>query len=292
MNRAAFYAALRKRDSGVFGTSLTKGQVRGMDAIIDEAEKRGTPLRHLAYILATPYHETGGRMLPVRENLNYSVDGLLKTFGRHRISEADARKYGRTGNRPADQMMLANILYGGEWGAKNLGNTQHGDGWFYRGGGLAQITGRANFTRFGMAADPARSGDLIPSVRMMFDGMERGLFTGKRLSDFTDYRLMRQIINRMDRADDVAKYADTFEGALRVAGYGPGKIAAEARIRDVAFTVPGQADTPPTGKKPGAAAGISIIGIIGAALAYWWATLTGKLCAVPWLAWLISNCGG
>lgn len=75
--------------------------------------------------------------------------------------------------------------------------------------------------------------------------------------------------------------------------YTPGKIATEPRIRDVAFTVPGQADTPPAGKKPGAAAGISIIGIIGAALAYWWATLTGKLCAVGWIAWVFATaCGG
>lgn len=219
MNRADFYAALRRRDSGVFGTSLTQGQVRGMDAILDEAEARETPLRHLAYILATAYLETGGRMQPVRESLNYSVDALLTKFGRHRISEADARRYGRSGSRAADQQMIANLIYGGEWGRANLGNTTFGDGWRYRGGGLAQITGRGNFTKFGMAADPARSGDLIPAVRMMFDGMERGLFTGKRLSDFTDYRPMRQIINRMDRADDVAGYAEAFEAALRAAGY-------------------------------------------------------------------------
>lgn len=219
MNRAAFYAALRKRDSGVFGTSLTQGQVRGVDTILDEAEARETPPRHLAYILATAYLETGGRMQPVRESLNYSVDALLTKFGRHRISEADARRYGRSGSRAANQQMIANLIYGGEWGRANLGNTTYGDGWRYRGGGLAQITGRANFTKFGMAADPARSGDLIPAVRMMFDGMERGLFTGKRLSDFTEYRPMRQIINRMDRADDVAGYAEAFEAALRAAGY-------------------------------------------------------------------------
>ena len=82
MNRAAFYASVRSSTSGVFGTSLSSSQVEGIEAILDEAERRGTPLRHLAYILATPYLETGGKMQPIRENLNYSVDGLLKTFGR------------------------------------------------------------------------------------------------------------------------------------------------------------------------------------------------------------------
>ena len=44
MNRSAFYAALRRRSSGVFGTSLSQKQVDGLNAILDEAERRGTRL--------------------------------------------------------------------------------------------------------------------------------------------------------------------------------------------------------------------------------------------------------
>lgn len=86
-----------------------------------------------------------GRFTSTAENLNYSVDGLLKTFGRHRISEADARKFGRFGAQKAHQNALANILYGGAWGARELGNTEPGDGWRFRGRGLKQITGRTNY---------------------------------------------------------------------------------------------------------------------------------------------------
>lgn len=83
---------------------------------------------------------------PINEGLNYSVEALINLFGRHRISIADANKYGRIdGKQKANQEMLANILYGGEWGRINLGNTQKGDGWKYRGKGFKQITGRANF---------------------------------------------------------------------------------------------------------------------------------------------------
>lgn len=82
------------------------------------------------------------------ENLNYSVHGLLSTFGRHRISLADAEKYGRKPGQPANQRAIANILYGGKWGRDNLGNALPGDGWNFRGCGPIHITGRGNVTRF------------------------------------------------------------------------------------------------------------------------------------------------
>lgn len=83
----------------------------------------------------------------LEENLNYSVDGLLKTFGRHRISEADARRYGRIdGKQQADRKAIANTIYGGAWGRENLGNVNPDDGWACRGSGLIQVTGLANLT--------------------------------------------------------------------------------------------------------------------------------------------------
>ncbi|WP_395043401.1 glycoside hydrolase family 19 protein [Flavobacterium sp.] len=54
-------------------------------------------------------------------------------------------QYGRTSAHKANQEKLANIVYGGIWGKLNLGNTQIGDGWRFRGRGLIQLTGRANY---------------------------------------------------------------------------------------------------------------------------------------------------
>ena len=45
------------------------------------------------------------------------------------------------------QRQIANIIYGGSWGRINLGNTQPEDGFYFRGRGLIQLTGRANYTR-------------------------------------------------------------------------------------------------------------------------------------------------
>lgn len=112
-----------------------------------------TSLR-VCHFLAQIAVETGG-LRSISESLNYSVKGLRATFGQHRISDADCAKYGRAGDgHPANQEMIANIVYGGPWGLKNLGNVEPGDGWKYRGGGMLQTTGRANFKRAGHEHDP------------------------------------------------------------------------------------------------------------------------------------------
>lgn len=129
-----------------------------VDAIVknwDYAELHGdivTPLR-VQHFLSEIATETGG-LKSVEESLNYSVDGLLSTFGRHRISEADAHRLGRSGNRKAKQQEIANTVYGGAWGKKNLGNTEPGDGWKYRGGGMMQTTGRENYRKMGFENNP------------------------------------------------------------------------------------------------------------------------------------------
>lgn len=109
-----------------------------------------TSPKRLAGFLSQIGHESGG-MATLTESLNYSVDGLLNGFGRHRISESDARKYGRSMEHPANQQAIANLLYGGEFGRKKLGNTEPGDGWRFRGRGLKQLTGRDNYSRCGNA---------------------------------------------------------------------------------------------------------------------------------------------
>lgn len=86
-------------------------------------------------------------LTPKVESMNYSVEGLISGFGRHRISEIDAKRFGRTPTQKANQKEIANKLYGGVWGKENLGNTKENDGWNLRGSGIFQITGRSNFEK-------------------------------------------------------------------------------------------------------------------------------------------------
>lgn len=109
-----------------------------------------TPLR-LANFFGQAEVEVGAELKPKTEGLNYSVEGLLSTFGRHRISEADARKYGRTNTQKANQKEIANRIYGGAWGREELGNTQPNDGFNLRGAGIFQTTGRSNFDKLSKA---------------------------------------------------------------------------------------------------------------------------------------------
>ena len=62
-----------------------------------------------------------------------------------------------------DPVKIGNHVYGGECGRRNLGNTQPNDGWFFRGGGLIQLTGRANYKKASdaLGIDITRLPDLV-----------------------------------------------------------------------------------------------------------------------------------
>lgn len=106
---------------------------------------------HVAMWIAQVGHESSG-LTRLVESLNYSIDALLTKFGRHRISEVDARAFGRSGSRPADQRQIALRIYGGEWGLKNLGNRPGtDDAAKYIARGPIGVTGRANYLMCGIA---------------------------------------------------------------------------------------------------------------------------------------------
>lgn len=104
-----------------------------------------TPLR-LAHFLAQCLHETGGFTI-ARESGNYRAERIVEIFGIGRHSAAVTREEANllAGNGPA----LFERVYGlgNPKKARELGNTQAGDGWRYRGGGILQTTGRGNYRR-------------------------------------------------------------------------------------------------------------------------------------------------
>lgn len=132
-----------------------------------------TSPRRIAGFLSQIGHESAG-LSQLQESLNYSVDGLLATFSRKRISAEDAQTYGRRRGQPANPVKLANLLYGGAWGRANLGNTEPGDGHRFIGRGLKQLTGRDNYARCGHALRI----DLISQPDMLLQPVNAAMSAG------------------------------------------------------------------------------------------------------------------
>lgn len=91
----------------------------------------------LSHFLAQCAHESGN-FKHVRENLNYSAEGLVKVFPKY-FSKETALWYAR---KPE---AIANVVYGGRMGN---GDKNSGDGWKYRGRGYLGLTGKANYKSF------------------------------------------------------------------------------------------------------------------------------------------------
>lgn len=154
-------------DPAAFKTFAPKAKPGVYEAAEAVAQEFGFSPLVTAHWLGQMFVESAGFTV-FTENLNYSVDALINKFGRHRISVADARTFGRIdGQRAANQNAIANIIYGGEWGRVNLGNTQPGDGWRFRGGGPGQTTGRANYAEIGYEDNP----DAIRGIENIKEGM-------------------------------------------------------------------------------------------------------------------------
>ena len=164
---------------------LADAQVVGCEAILAEAEHRQiTDLRFVAYMLATTFWETARTMQPVRE-----------------IGQGRGHAYGIAD--PVTHQV-------------------------YYGRGLVQLTWKTNYAKMSavcgvdLVADPDRALQLDVAVKILFEGMLRGLFTGKKLgdafnADLTDWVGARRIINGTDQAHTIAVVAQQFSTALRTA---------------------------------------------------------------------------
>lgn len=85
------------------------------------------------------FSEECGAGLEMVENMNYSEEGLLRTFPRH-FTGSMAQRYAH------NPRMIADVAYGGR-----MGNAPppSDDGWNFRGRGLSQVTGREGYAKLG-----------------------------------------------------------------------------------------------------------------------------------------------
>lgn len=173
-----------------YGIASTKSK----QGLVDVANAVASlPVEHAAYVLATVKHEVGDTWCPIAE--------------RGGAAYCAAYEQGKLG--------------------QTLGNVNPGDGYKYRGRGYCQITGRANYRKFGkilgidLEREPDRALDPAIATRILVIGMVGGLFTGKSLDTYLsgkkDYVNARRIINGdvTKNGERIAGYARKIEELLR-----------------------------------------------------------------------------
>jgi putative chitinase len=178
MNRLIFYDTIRQN---IFDGKIKQSQVNGIEAILNQWEnEKLTDLRWLAYMLATVFHETGATMQPIEE-------------------------YGKGRGHP-------------------YGKPDPITGLKYYGRGQVQLTWKYNYETMGnilgvdLVRHPELALQLDISVKILFQGMIKGFFTGRRLEHYFNYKTdwvnARRIVNGTDRAELIANYAKKFYKAL------------------------------------------------------------------------------
>lgn len=181
----------------MFLGSLSTSQVTALNLLCTNFTEESVSYPEAAYMLATVFHETNKTMLPIEE---YGSDKYLSKYDTGKL-------------------------------AKDLGNTPEadGDGQKFKGRGYVQLTGLANYARFGkllgidLVGTPTLACDPVYASKIMIIGMRDGLFTGVGFArkrpvttyDRNKYVAARSIINGTDRALTIATYAMIFEKALR-----------------------------------------------------------------------------
>lgn len=110
--------------AGIFLPALNRAMARF---------KINSRLRSAAF-LAQVGHESG-QMRNLVENLNYSADALARTWPT-RFTALSSAAYARQPEKIANKVYADRMANGPE---------SSGDGWRYRGRGLIQLTGRANY---------------------------------------------------------------------------------------------------------------------------------------------------
>ncbi len=196
-DRQKFFNGFKPYFREVAGRAITPTQVANLDFLLTSFENSdyfSSDIRLPAYALATTHIET---YLP-RINSRYAP-----------ITEGGNRAY----------FNKYDILHNPRK-ARELGNLTAGDGYKYRGRGFVQITGKKNYTHFGIADNPDAALEPSTAFRIMEQGMQNGSFTTERLDDYIndegcDYVNARRVINGLNRATEIAGIARNVEHFLR-----------------------------------------------------------------------------
>lgn len=163
-----------------------------------------TPLR-ISHFLAQVLHESGN-LSAVKENLNYSAEGLLKTFSKY-FNSASAIKYARQPEK------IANRVY-----ANRMGNSIEGsgDGWKYRGQGYLQTTGKSNYEILSkeLNIDFVKNPELLQTPQYAF--LSAGSYWNRNnLNQYADQNSLDSVSDKINLGHLTSKIGDSIGYADR-----------------------------------------------------------------------------
>lgn len=157
--------------------------------LLGAAQQAGLSAAQAAYVLATAQHES--RFAPIREI------------------------WGPTAAQRGYQ------------GRTDIGNTEPGDGFRFRGRGYVQITGRTNYQQYSdllgvdLVGNPDFALNPQTAATIAVHGMTNGVFTSRRLDRYindggTNFYRARRVVNGdlKKNGKRIAGYADNYLNAL------------------------------------------------------------------------------
>jgi hypothetical protein len=194
IDRDTFFNTVR---SSLFSGSLSQDQVDGMNYLLDvwerhfEQQNPRDGNKWLAYCMATVFHETGQKMVPVAEN--------------------NGKPYGNPPNSYWNPVSPYNKAYYGRGHVQLTWDTNYKKG-------QSQLK-----TNYGLDVPIYKHPELMlqdePSALVLYDGMTNGWFTGVGLPTYfnsttEDPYNARKIVNALDQASTIEGYYYKFKPAI------------------------------------------------------------------------------
>ena len=166
----------------------------------------------LAHFLSQCGHESGG-FKAVSENLNYSADGLKRTFGKYfpgNLAESYAKQPEKIASR-----VYANRMSNGDEASK--------EGFKFRGRGYIQLTGKGNYTSFTkfIGEDCVANPDLVAtkyplaSAAFFFDSNKLWSICDKGADDATVTAVTKRVNGGTIRLADRIKHFKEYYNLLK-----------------------------------------------------------------------------
>ena len=195
-----------------------KAKAANLAAFCDEINEAAVEFeidspRRLAAFLAQCAHESG-LFAHVRENLNYSAQGLHGIWPKRFPTVASAQPYHRNPQK------IANKVYADRMGN---GNEASKDGFKFRGRGYIQLTGKSNYTNFAkfIGEDTVANPDLVAtkyplaSAAFFFDSNKLWSICDKGADTATVTAVTKRVNGGTIGLDDRIKHFNEYYNLLK-----------------------------------------------------------------------------